>query len=53
MFDCLYNFLNNNNLISKNQSGFRPADSTINQLLSITSNIYESFESFDETRAVF
>ena len=24
-----------------------------NQLLSITSNFYESFESFDETRAVF
>ena len=53
VFDCLYHFLNNNNLISKNQSGFRPADSTINQLLSITTNIYESFESFDETRAVF
>ena len=53
MFDCLYNFLNNTNLISKNQSGFRPADSTINQLLSITSNIYESFESSDETPAVF
>ena len=53
VFDCLYNFLNNNNLISKDQSGFRPGDSTINQLLSITSNIYDSFESFDETRAVF
>ena len=53
VFDCLHNFLNNNNLMSKNQSGFRPADSTINQLLSVTSNIYESFESFDETRAVF
>ena len=53
VFDCLYDFLNNNNLISKNQSGFRPADSTINQLLSITSNIYEPSESFDETRAVF
>ena len=28
----------NNNLLSKNQSGFRPGDSTINQLLSITND---------------
>ena len=42
-----------NNLLSKNQSGFRPGDSTINQLLSITPEIYNAFESLDETRAVF
>ena len=29
-------FLNTNNLISKNQFGFRPGDSTILQLISIT-----------------
>ena len=40
-------------MISKNQSGFRPGDSTIYQLISITSNIYESFEKYDETRALF
>ena len=39
--------------MSKNQSGFRPGDSTIYQLISITSTIYENFEKFDETRAVF
>ena len=38
--------------MTKNQSGFRPGDSTINQLLSITDEIYKSFESHDETRAV-
>ena len=41
IFDQVYSFLNSNKLISKNQSGFRPGDSTIYQLLSITTNIYE------------
>ena len=53
VFDQVFKFLNGNNLISKNQSGFRPGDSTIYQLLSITSTIYENFEKFDETRAIF
>ena len=53
VFDEVYSYLNTNNLLSKNQSGFRPGDSTIFQLLLITSTIYESFEKFDETRAVF
>ena len=53
VFDVLYSFMNNNNLISKDQSGFRPGDSTINQLISITSSIFESFENFEETRALF
>ena len=39
--------------MSKNQSGFCPGDSTIYQLISITSTIYEAFENYDETRAVF
>ena len=49
----MYGFLHSNNLISYNQSGFRPGDSTINQLLSITHDIYVSFENQSETRAVF
>ena len=53
VFDSMYSFLINNNLISENQSGFRPGDSTINQLLAITTEIYNSFEKRDETRAVF
>ena len=51
--DELYAFLNTNGLISSDQSGFRPGDSTFNQLISITSNIVEAFEDFDETRALF
>ena len=53
VIDQVYTFLNVNNLLSKNQSGFRPGDSTIYQLLSITSTIYQNFENYDETRAVF
>ena len=52
VFDELYSFMDNNNLISKDHSGFRPGDSTINQLISITSSIFESFENFEETRAL-
>ena len=40
-------------LISSVQSGFRPGDSCIYQLISITSDIYRNFEKLDETRAVF
>ena len=53
VFDHVYHHLNTLNLLLKNQSGFRPGDSTIYQLISITSDIYKSFESFDETRAIF
>ena len=53
IFNHMYSFFVSNKLISKNQSGFRPGDSTINQLLSITTEIFEAFENLDETRAVF
>ena len=51
--DALYPYLNENNLLSNNQSGFRPDDSTINQLLAITTEIYEAFEDYDENRGIF
>ena len=35
IFNNLYSYLNVNNLITINQSGFRPGDSTTNQLLSL------------------
>lgn len=53
LFDQMYSFFISNNLITENQSGFRPGDSTINQLTSITHEIFSSFEQFDETRALF
>ena len=42
-----------NNLITPKQSGFRPGDSCINQLLSITHDIFTSFDSGLEVRGVF
>ena len=53
IFDQVYAFLDHNRLISTKQSGFRPGDSCIYQLISITSDIYKNFERHDETRAVF
>ena len=41
-----------NKLISKNQSGFQPGDSCINQLLSITHEILRSFDYAWEVRSV-
>ena len=52
MHDRMFEFFIENNLISKNQSGFRPGDSCINQLLSITHEIYQSFDDNLEVRAV-
>ena len=44
----MFTFFAEDNLISPNQSGFRPGDFCINQLLAITHEIYESFdEGFD------
>ena len=55
IFEKLYCHLCNNGLITPHQSGFRPGDSAINQLLSITHKIYSAFEELPskETRAVF
>ena len=44
VFKHLYNFLNSNALLTKNQSGFRPGDSTINQLISLVNDIHKSFD---------
>ena len=37
-------FFTENNLINSNQSGFRSGDSCVNQLLTITHDIYNSFD---------
>ena len=42
-----------NNLITPKQSGFRPGDSCINQLQSITHDIFTSFDNGLEKRGVF
>ena len=48
-------FFTKTNLITKHQSGFRPGDSTINQLIDLIDTIHQSFDSSPtlEVRAVF
>ena len=49
----MFKFFIENDFISPNQSGFKPGDSCINQILSITYDIYKSFDCGYEVRAVF
>ena len=44
IFNNHYSYLDANNLITKNQSGFRPGDSTTNQLLYLVNEIHQAFE---------
>ena len=55
IFNNLYSYLNTNNIITKNHSGFRPGDSTTNQLLYLVNEIHQASEDpkFLEVRAVF
>ena len=49
----LFFFIENDLLLSSNQSGFKQGDSCINQLLSITHNIYQSLDQGYEVCGVF
>ena len=49
----MFDFLSDNNLLSRNQSGFRSGDSCINQLLSINHEILYAFDKGLELRAIF
>ena len=42
-----------NNFISANQSGFKPGDSCVNQLLATTNEIFSSLDNNYEVRGVF
>ena len=55
IFNKIYHFLLEERLLNPNQSGFRPSDSCINQLLAITHEIFETFDcnSTLEVRSVF
>ena len=52
-FFHLFNFLNMIGFFYKFQSGFRPGDSTVMQLVYIVHEIYEALEEGSEMRAVF
>ena len=49
----LYNFLLEINFLNPFQSGFRPRDSTVNQLVFIVHKIYEALQAGKEVRMVF
>ena len=49
----MFGFFLDKGLISANQSAFKPEESCVNRLLSITCNIYKSFDDGCEVRGVF
>ena len=53
LYNNMFEFFTKNDLISHNQSGFKPGDSCINQFLPITHEIYQSFDSGLDDRGVF
>ena len=53
IYNSLFEYFIENDLISPNQSGFKPGDSCTNQLISITHQIYQSFDDGFEVRGVF
>ena len=53
IFNEMFGFFIENGLISQHQSSFRPGNSCINQLLSITHEIYQSFDEGFDVRSVF
>ena len=53
IYNVMYDFLSDNNLLSPNQSGFRSGDSCINQLLSINHEILNAFDKGLEVRGIF
>ena len=48
----MFNFFIKNYLILPNQSGFKPGDCCINELLSLTDDIYKSFDCVYHVRGV-
>ena len=53
LYDIMFNFFSKNNLLSPNQSGFRPGDSCVNQSLSINHEILSAFDMRLEFRGIF
>ena len=53
IYDNIFEYLTANKTISDNQSGFKPGDSCVNQLLSITHELCYSLDNGFEVRGVF
>ena len=44
IFNSLFKYIDENELLHPNQSGFRPFDSCVNQILSINHEIFSNFD---------
>ena len=53
IYNKMFGVFSENELIFRNQSGFRPGDSCINQLLCITHDIHQPLDDGLETRGIF
>ena len=55
VFDAIFEFMIENNLLSSTQSGVKPNDSCVDQLFSITHSIFSVFDANPslEVRGVF
>lgn len=53
VFNDVYNYLHRNKLISKHQSGFRPNDSTVNQLAFMYNEFCDALDKKKDVRIVF
>ena len=55
MFNSIFNFIDTRNTLSVHQSGFRPGDSRVRQLISVVHEIYNAFDANSslEMRDVF
>ena len=55
IYNTIFKHLESNNLLANQQSGFRPGDSCVNQLISITHEIFSAFDCNPslEVRGVF
>ena len=53
IYNTMFTYFIENNLIPKNRSRFKPGDSCVNQLLAITHKIFSSFDNNYEVRGVF
>ena len=51
--NTMFKYFKENNLISEKQSGFKPGDFCVNQLLAITLEIFSCFDDNYEVRGVF
>lgn len=53
IFKYLYNFILENDILTKYQSGFQPNDSTVNQLVEIYNTIIYNLDKGKDVRFIF